>query len=169
MISSMIASAHSQVFGMIQWAAVEDTTTGTQALSSVSWGLISRKTVHTLLQRESMYKDKSVIFLKLILIPLFKWMFSSVPVYTLSYTGWPGFSSVCESLQSDAWCLLHFCGLTPVCQWDVLNTIFYFCRFVHSGTCQHLCRQIKTTVNVFAASSYSAEYPSTRQPPSATR
>lgn len=165
----MVFSVHSQVFYMIQWAEVEDTTTGTQALSSVSWRLISRKTSHSLLEKESAYKEKFVVFVNLKSVSWFKSIFSSVPVYTLSYTGRSGFSLVCESLQWDAWCLLHFCGLTPVCQWDVLNMIFHFCGFVHSGICQHLCRQIKTTVNIFAASSYSAEYPSTSQPPSATR
>lgn len=157
----MVSSVHSQMFSKIQWAEVEATTTGTQTLSSASWGLTSRKTVHTLLQRESTYKDKFVICFNLKLISWFKWIFSSVPVYSFSYTERPGFSLGCVSLQSDAWCLLHFCGLTPVCQWDVLNTIFHFGVFLHSGVCQHLCRQLKTTANITAANSYSAEYLST--------
>lgn len=56
------------------------------------WGLISRKTVHMWLQRESIYnfKDKFVIFFNLKSNFRFKWIFSSVPGYSFSYAGRPG-------------------------------------------------------------------------------
>lgn len=85
----MGSSVSSQMFSMIQCVEIEDRTTETLALFSVRWELISRTTADILLWREFTYdfKDKFVIFFNLKSISWFKWIFSSVPGYSLSYTG----------------------------------------------------------------------------------